>query len=63
MSQLHTSMNNIIAEWIVTATSTVTTYPIVISIIIIHISALMQFMLKQKRNIWIITGKYSFIQA
>ena len=48
MSQLHTSMNNIIVEWIVTATSTVTTYPIVIPIIIIHISALMQFMLKQK---------------
>ena len=48
ISQQHTSINNIIVEWIITITSIITTYPIVIPIIIIHISVLMQFMLKRK---------------
>ena len=54
--QLHSSINYIRVEWIVTArqpmnchgTSTTKTYPIVILIVIIRISALIQFMLTQK---------------
>ena len=36
VSQLHTSINYIIAEWIVTATPTITTHPIIIPIICFH---------------------------
>ena len=48
ISQLHTSINSIIIEGIATAQSTITTHPIVFLTIIIHVSALIQFMLKQK---------------
>ena len=45
ISQLHTSINDIIVEWVIKVTANVTTYHVVIPIIIIHISALMQLML------------------
>ena len=56
------STNNIIAEWIITVIATVTTYSTVSAIIVIHISVLIQFMLKQKEpNNNNITGNYSVI--
>ena len=48
---LHNSINNIIAKWFITITATVTTYSTVISIVVIHISVLMQFILKQKKEL------------
>ena len=42
----HTSINNIMATWFIWVPATVTIYCSVISIIVIHINALMQCMLK-----------------
>ena len=60
---LYHNYKNVIVERIVKVTSTVKTFAIVIPIIIIHISALCSSCLNKKRNLWIITGNYSLIQA
>ena len=49
MSLLHASINNIIADLFITIAATATTYSTAISIVIICVSALMQFMLKRKK--------------
>ena len=43
-----TSMSNMITEWFIAITTSMMTYSTIIFIIVIHISALMQFVLKQK---------------
>ena len=56
----------IIAEWLIRIAATATTYCTAISIIVMRISALMEFMLKRKKTKtyeWSITEKCSFIQA
>ena len=50
ISLLHASIINIIAEWFITIASSATTYSIAISMIVIHIRVLMQFILKRKKN-------------
>ena len=61
---LHAGIINIIAEWFITISATATTYSTIISMIVIRIRVLMQFMLKRNKILWIkYNWKISFIQA
>ena len=53
ISLLHTNISNVIAEWFITITATITSYSTFISIIVTHVIALIQFLLKKRKYLLI----------